>query len=158
MRRRRVHYARAGMYETDHPIPQLDGNPKKHMAAVAGLGCVVCRNLEHEAAPAEYTGIHHIREGQGSSQRASDYETLPLCAAHHQTGGEGVAIHAGQKQWETKYGTELQLLMQVYLELEYLGRNAVHFPLCDCRFCKGAWPELVGMDIAEVVKMKEGIE
>jgi hypothetical protein len=31
---------------------------------------------------------------------------------HHQNGGYGIALHAGQKTFEAKYGTESQLLQQ----------------------------------------------
>ncbi|MHB0806028.1 Ref family recombination enhancement nuclease [Stutzerimonas nitrititolerans] len=81
-----------------------------HLSRVAALGCIVCRNLGYGESPA---ACHHIRAGQGMSQRASHFEVIPLCGAHHQTGGHGVAIHAGQKTWEAKYGTELELLAQV---------------------------------------------
>lgn len=33
-------------------------------------------------------------------------KVLPLCGPHHQTGGEGVAIHPFKRQWETKYGKQ----------------------------------------------------
>jgi len=81
-----------------------------HLSRVAALGCIVCRNLGYGESPA---ACHHIRAGQGMSQRASHFEVIPLCGAHHQTGGHGVAIHAGQKTWEANYGTELELLAQV---------------------------------------------
>ena len=37
---------------------------KSYLGRVADLGCLICRG------PAE---IHHVRFGQGMSQRASDY-------------------------------------------------------------------------------------
>ena len=83
---------------------------KEHLARVASLGCIVCRNLGFFETPAT---IHHIRAGQGMGQRASHNEVIPLCPGHHQHGGHGVAIHAGQKIFEAKYGTEEQLLEQV---------------------------------------------
>lgn len=83
---------------------------KEYLASVAALGCIICRR------PAT---IHHIRNGRGMGQRAGHRETLPLCAVHHQHGGHGVAIHAGQKTWEAKYGTERELLAQVRRELGY---------------------------------------
>lgn len=86
---------------------------KQYLASVASLGCIVCLNEGHGQIPAEYVAIHHIRNGQGMSQRAGHHETLPLCANHHQHGGYGVAIHAGQKTWEGRYGTERELLEQV---------------------------------------------
>ena len=87
---------------------------KDYLNRVANLGCVVCRNLGYGATPA---AIHHIRAGQGMSQRASDYLVIPLCGSHHQTGGKGVAIHAGQQAFEALYGTELQLLAQTIGDL-----------------------------------------
>lgn len=77
-----------------------------HLKLVRGLGCIVCGN----AAIA-----HHIRTGpsSGMGKKASDLETIPLCNKHHTTGGYGVAIHAGQEQWEENFGTELELLAMV---------------------------------------------
>lgn len=82
---------------------------KRYMARVASLGCCVCRNLGHGPTPA---ALHHVREGQGGSQRAGNYLVIPLCPTHHQTGGYGVALHAGQEAWERMYGTEMDLLNQ----------------------------------------------
>ena len=87
---------------------------QQHLDRVAALCCVVCKNLGYPDSPA---GIHHVRTGQGGAQRASHFETLPLCAAHHQDGGYGVAYHAGSKIWQQNYGTELDLLAQVRREL-----------------------------------------
>lgn len=72
-----------------------------YMQAVAELGCIIC------GSPA---AIHHIRAGQGMSQRAGNCLVIPLCPEHHQHGGHGVAIHAGQKTWEGLYGTEMEML------------------------------------------------
>ena len=80
---------------------------KEHLSKVAGIGCIVCRMQGNEESPAE---IHHIRHGQGMSQRASNYDAIPLCHGHHRTGGYGVAIHAGRKEFERLYGTEVELL------------------------------------------------
>ncbi len=85
-----------------------------HLSRVAALGCIVCRNHNLGETPAE---IHHIRTGQGTSQRAEHRKSIPLCHMHHRNGGYGVAIHAGRKQWERNFGTELQLLEQVQLDL-----------------------------------------
>lgn len=82
---------------------------KKHRSRVAALGCIVCRNIGYDDSPAQ---LHHIRAGQGMGQRASEFEVIPLCPMHHQQGGYGIAIHAGQATWEAVYGTELQLLVQ----------------------------------------------
>lgn len=87
---------------------------KEHLSKVAGLGCIACKNLGYGEVPAH---VHHIRTGIGMGQRASNYDTIPLCPTHHQQGGHGVAIHAGQKTWEANFGTELELLEQVKMEL-----------------------------------------
>lgn len=87
---------------------------RQHLSRVAALGCRVCRNLGLGATPA---AVHHIRTGQGL-KRASHYEVIPLCPTHHQLGGYGVAFHAGAREWQKRYGTELELLQQVREELE----------------------------------------
>jgi hypothetical protein len=82
---------------------------KKHMSAVAELGCAICRRLGHEGTPAE---LHHIRSGQGWG-RPSNYFVIPLCPRHHR-GDEG--IHGlGTKGFPKHYGfTEQELLEDVY--------------------------------------------
>jgi hypothetical protein len=50
------------------------------MERVASLGCAVCALLGDGYRAAE---VHHIREGQGMSQRASNFLTVPLCPDHH---------------------------------------------------------------------------
>lgn len=78
-----------------------------HKGRLVDLGCIVCDRMGYPDSPAS---IHHIRDGYGIAQRAPDYEALPLCAAHHQTGGYGVAFHQGPAIWQDKYGTERELL------------------------------------------------
>lgn len=73
---------------------------KSYIKAVAALGCIIC------GSPAE---IHHIREGMGAAQRNDDWNILPLCPAHHRTGGLGVAFHAGADSFGLNYGTERDL-------------------------------------------------
>lgn len=91
---------------------------KRHMADVVALGCIVCRRLGFGASPAEF---HHLRTGAGL-MRSPHKRGIPLCPAHHRTGGFGVAYHAGAKTWEANFGTELELLEQTELELiEYRG-------------------------------------
>jgi hypothetical protein len=87
---------------------------RAHLDKVARLGCVVCRNQGLGETPA---CLHHIREGQGGAMRASHYEVIPLCPHHHQHGGHGEAIHAGQETWEARFGTESELLAQTLQEV-----------------------------------------
>ena len=83
---------------------------KIYLDRVAQLGCIVCLLQGIEDCPAE---IHHPRNGQGKGQRAPHRLGIPLCPPHHRTGGYGVAIHAGQKAWEAKFGTEIELVKKV---------------------------------------------
>ena len=87
---------------------------KLHLSRVADLNCIVCRNEGLGDTPAE---IHHCSSGTGMSVRADNFHVIPLCHIHHRTGGHGVAIHAGRKSWENKFGTETELLVQVLYEL-----------------------------------------
>lgn len=82
---------------------------KGHKSRVAELGCILCRRLGYGETPAS---LHHVREGQGMSQRASDWLVLPLCYQHHQ-GADGV--HGlGRGAFEARYRlTELDLLADV---------------------------------------------
>lgn len=77
-----------------------------HKAKVADIGCILCHHLGYGQTPAQ---LHHVREGQGMSQRASDFLVIPLCREHHQgdTGIHGL----GTKAFERTYNlTELDLL------------------------------------------------
>jgi hypothetical protein len=60
-----------------------------YMGRVKALPCFVC------GAPGP-SYAHHIRAGQGKSERASDYLTIPLCLEHHQ-GRTG--IHGDRSAW-----------------------------------------------------------
>lgn len=81
---------------------------KRHMSKVAALGCILCRRLGYGNTPAQ---LHHVREGQGMSQRAADTLVIPLCPEHH-TGGSG--LHGmGTKRFERVYRvSELDLLAE----------------------------------------------
>jgi hypothetical protein len=74
--------------------------------SVASIGCILCARLGYTGTPAQ---LHHVREGQGMSQRASDYLVIPLCPEHH-TGDIG--IHGlGTRAFEAAYKVnELELL------------------------------------------------
>lgn len=83
---------------------------KERLRRVAEIGCIVCRNQGRHDIPAE---VHHIRNGAGMGRRNSHFETIPLCPAHHRTGGVGVAFHAAPRTFESIYGAERELLAQV---------------------------------------------
>jgi thymidylate synthase len=91
---------------------------RKHMSAVAALGCLIC---------GRFAELHHIRRDPkdrqhfGLSQKATNFQVIPLCQEHHRTGGIGVAYHASPREWERIHGNEVDLLAQV---LEKLGKVA----------------------------------
>lgn len=85
------------------------------MERVAGLPCVLCRHLTGE--PRYGVHVHHVREGQGAAQRASDFLTVALCPEHH-TGASG--LHGlGRKGFYARYKLdELDLLSMTLEALE----------------------------------------
>lgn len=87
---------------------------KEHMARVAALGCLCCLADGYGQTPAHLTGIHHVRR---NTERRNNSRVLPLCGAHHQTGGHGVAVHAGEETWEARYGSQEDLLVEVWMML-----------------------------------------
>lgn len=86
-----------------------------HIAKVVALACVVCRNEKLGESPA----IPHHINCQGMGMKSSDYEVIPLCSKHHQGGGHGVSVHDGLEEFEKRYGTERELLEQVYNEIGF---------------------------------------
>lgn len=89
---------------------------QEHMDKVAALGCIACRKLGYYDSPAQ---CHHIKTGY-PGMLAPHTKTLPLCNLHHTDGGHGVAFHAGKEEWEKKFGSELDLLEEVYRMLGYV--------------------------------------
>jgi hypothetical protein len=79
---------------------------KRHLGRVAALPCCVCG--------AHGVHVHHIREGQGMSQRASDWLTVPLCPDCH-TGTLGV--HGDKTMMRIKKLTELDMLADTIRKL-----------------------------------------
>lgn len=80
---------------------------RAYLGRVAAIGCVLCRHLGMQQA--SVTQVHHIKEGQGLSQRAEHWLTVPLCYDHH-LGPNG--LHGlGTKGFYTRYKLdELDLL------------------------------------------------
>lgn len=81
---------------------------KRYMAAVASMGCIVCRvhyGVETEAA------IHHC---DGKTKEGAHFDVLPLCGRHHQLAcpdgsyatRHGSGKRAGKYEFEQAYGTE----------------------------------------------------
>ncbi|WP_330925018.1 Ref family recombination enhancement nuclease [Candidatus Sororendozoicomonas aggregata] len=86
---------------------------KNYMHAVARLGCICCRNTLFKATPAQ---VHHKRKGIGKGQRASHFDTMPLCPDHHLYGSD--AVHKNYTAFVARYGTEEALIEQTRREVE----------------------------------------
>ena len=101
--------------------PEATPAEKAHMDATAKLGCIACAMDESGwVRPC----LHHIREGYGASQRASNWEVLPLDEPHHQ--GDLMrrpeqykvpAFHKAQSTFKARYGNEIELLEIVWQRL-----------------------------------------
>jgi hypothetical protein len=84
----------------------MTNKEKAHLASVASLGCILCRHLDLGETPAE---IHHPREDQGMSERASNWLAIPLCPEHHR--GDSGVHGLGTRGFERRYKlSELDLL------------------------------------------------
>lgn len=84
---------------------------KRWMAAVADLGCIVCRLFYGLFTPCE---IHHI---DGSRKPGCHKKTIGLCPRHHRIpdgrGREWTSRHGdGKKAFERAYHSEEQLLIE----------------------------------------------
>ena len=90
-----------------HSTKRGSAAAKRHMNRVAQLPCLACG--------VSGVQIHHIREGQGGSQRASDFLTVPLCQECHT--GE-FSIHNATRAFTNIHGSELDMLAQTLDQLE----------------------------------------
>lgn len=80
---------------------------KAWVAKVRSLPCVLCQYLGAQQAAA--TNVHHVREGQGLSQRASHFLVVALCRGYHQ-GPQGWHGLGRQRFYERYKLEELDLL------------------------------------------------
>ena len=72
---------------------------RDYMSRVASLPCACCGQ--------QGVQVHHLREGQGMAQRASNYLVAPLCEGCH-TGPYG--IHGDKSRMRARKLTEMDLL------------------------------------------------
>jgi len=53
---------------------------KRYMGKVARVPCVLCARMGLGETPSV---VHHLKYGQGASDRASDFLTIAVCPSHH---------------------------------------------------------------------------
>ena len=85
---------------------------RERLATIGNMPCYACfqDGLEMQSE------VHHIRKHTGISLRPDHKFTIPLCAKHHRYGK--VSVHLGKKEFEKRYGTELEILEKVNREIE----------------------------------------
>ena len=83
-----------------------------NLERVKNMNCVACEVIGvYDSTPCD---AHHIHGNNGFCGKASDFEVLPLCKPHHQTGGYGVAYHGTPKDlWESTFGDQNKLLEKI---------------------------------------------
>lgn len=79
------------------------------MDRIVECGCLACRQDFNLFVPAE---VHHLLRG---GHRMGHLFTIPLCPMHHRQGP--FARHPWRRRFEARYGTELQLLAKLKVEL-----------------------------------------
>lgn len=85
---------------------------REWMQRIADLGCIACRK---DGTPDTPACVHHIISG---SRRLGHLFTIPLCPEHHKSDGRHVpSIHNQRRTFAAKYGTELELLAELQIEL-----------------------------------------
>lgn len=95
---------------------QTTAAEKRHLDQLAAMPCVLCDVLGAGPTRAE---IHHIREGQGASQRASHWLAVPLCPECHRG---SLGVHGNRSLLRMAKLEELDLLAITISKLQ--GRAA----------------------------------
>ena len=80
---------------------------RAYIGRIKELPCGVCQ----QPGPSD---AHHVRTGQGMSQRAGDYCTIPLCKPCHQ-GKNG--LHGDRAMWKIHKVSEMDVLDQTIAEM-----------------------------------------
>lgn len=81
---------------------------KEWMDAIVRIGCCVCIRTGRGPTPAS---VHHLLDA--GHRRIGHLDTIPLCYSHHQANLNNSVIvsrHHWKREFETRYGTEHELL------------------------------------------------
>ncbi len=120
--------------------PAATAEEKRHLAAVATLGCILCQHLDFGPTPAE---VHHVRERHGWG-RSGHFATIPLCPAHHR--GQPFGVHdMGRSEFTARYGiSEMDLLgvVRIRLGLDFVKPTSGAAPSIE----RGAAPEQITLE------------
>lgn len=100
-------------------LPTPTKEEQAEMDEIAALGCIVEITevdewgFENKRMCGSPACLHHPTKGAGMGQRNPHKDVLPICPWHHQDGGYGEALHAGQEIWEKNFkATEAELLIR----------------------------------------------
>lgn len=88
----------------------MNAAEKRHLDRVAGLPCCLCGDTPVQ--------VHHIRDGQGMAQRASNWLAVPLCPDCH-VGPKGV--HGDRTMLRIMKMEELDMLADTIKKLSTAG-------------------------------------
>lgn len=98
------------MKKGETQIKEIFDRDSNYLALVRSQPCVACGNLEDNHA-------HHFGKA-GKGIKASDYETVSLCNAHHT--GDNYAIHKlGTSKFEEQFKISLKEISTKYL-IQYI--------------------------------------
>ena len=93
---------------------------REWMDWIAALGCIACRKDGIHDSPAS---VHHITSG---FRRVGHLATIGLCEPHHKSDGRQVpSIHFQKRTFAARYGSELELLARLKVELGVFDRYEV---------------------------------
>jgi hypothetical protein len=95
---------------------------KEWFLLLQDMGCICCLNTMGVKSDPD---IHHILH---AGKRIDDFHTIPLCPSHHRLGVNNeivVSRHPWKKEFEKRYGTEMELLEQVRKLADELRGNRV---------------------------------
>lgn len=87
----------------------MTNDERRHLERLHAFGCLACYLQGTPGTPAE---IHHPRAGVGKGMKASHFDGIPLCPAHHRgTHHPAVpSIHLAKRAFIDQFGTEADLL------------------------------------------------
>lgn len=79
-------------------MKQKPSKQPKHLARVAGMGCLVCHG------PAV---IHHVNERGHGRETKDDRYVTPLCALHHNMGNDSIHLLGSNARFFQVHGIDL---------------------------------------------------